>query len=105
MLATLSGGFPAYGAYIVESAYPDVFLGDQQQRTDDANRYFAPGASREERLRICAPTTCGGFSRLPTTGAWYRPTLPCSGWQPAPTARSCSTSSADPLTRLSAERQ
>ena len=43
---------PAYGAYTVESGYPDFFLPDDAQRAKDTERYFAPGTSRAERLHL-----------------------------------------------------
>ncbi|MCC3772597.1 hypothetical protein K6I34_006277, partial [Streptomyces sp. UNOC14_S4] len=43
---------PAYGPYTVAPAYPDVFLRDARERRDATRRYFAPAASRAERLGI-----------------------------------------------------
>ncbi len=43
---------PAYGPYTVAPAYPDLFLPDEERRRDATRRYFAPAASRAERLGI-----------------------------------------------------
>ncbi len=43
---------PAYGGYTVAPGYPDFFLPDQNRRTADTLRYFAPGTSRVERLAL-----------------------------------------------------
>ncbi|MBT2386089.1 hypothetical protein J7E86_21395 [Streptomyces sp. ISL-11] len=43
---------PAYGPYTVAPAYPDVFLRDEGRRWEATRRYFAPAASRAERLGI-----------------------------------------------------
>ncbi|UQI49176.1 hypothetical protein M1P56_03090 [Streptomyces sp. HU2014] len=43
---------PAYGAYTVAPAYPDVFLRDEGRRWEATHRYFAAATSRAERLGI-----------------------------------------------------
>ncbi|GAA0434519.1 hypothetical protein [Streptomyces luteireticuli] len=43
---------PAYGPYTVAPAWPDVFLPDERARREATRRYFAPSASRAERLGL-----------------------------------------------------
>ncbi|MGW5425417.1 hypothetical protein [Streptomyces sp. NPDC003943] len=43
---------PAYGGYTVAPGYPDFFLPDEKRRVADAERYFAPGTPRAERLAV-----------------------------------------------------
>jgi hypothetical protein len=43
---------PAYGPYTVAPGYPDFFLKDETQRTQDTAAYFAKGTPRAERLRL-----------------------------------------------------
>ncbi|MFJ6700265.1 hypothetical protein ACIQM4_30045 [Streptomyces sp. NPDC091272] len=43
---------PAYGPYTVAPGYPDFFLPDEAARHAAVDRYFAPGSSRAEQLRI-----------------------------------------------------
>ncbi|WP_030775564.1 hypothetical protein [Streptomyces sp. NRRL S-920] len=41
---------PAYGPYTVATGYPDFFLPEERQRRKTVERYFAPGADREDRV-------------------------------------------------------
>ncbi|WP_171170453.1 hypothetical protein [Streptomyces sp. I05A-00742] len=41
---------PAYGPYTVAPAYPDVFLPDVRERWEATRRYYAPSATRAQRL-------------------------------------------------------
>ncbi|MGK5638877.1 hypothetical protein ACSNOK_11275 [Streptomyces sp. URMC 126] len=41
---------PAYGPYTVAPAYPDVFLPDERERRAVTRRYYAPSATRAQRL-------------------------------------------------------
>ncbi|GGS13710.1 hypothetical protein GCM10010252_61430 [Streptomyces aureoverticillatus] len=41
---------PAYGAYTVAPGYPDFFLSDERKRRKTVERYFAPGATRADRI-------------------------------------------------------
>ncbi|MER5785245.1 hypothetical protein ABT104_26560 [Streptomyces mobaraensis] len=41
---------PAYGPYTVAPAYPDVFLTDERERRAVTRRYYAPSATRAQRL-------------------------------------------------------
>ncbi|PWI44649.1 hypothetical protein CK485_19370 [Streptomyces sp. ICBB 8177] len=43
---------PAYGAYTVESGYPDFFLPDQTKRTKDTKLFFKKTTSRARKLSI-----------------------------------------------------
>ncbi|WP_053161406.1 hypothetical protein [Streptomyces caatingaensis] len=43
---------PAYGPYTVAPAWPDVFLPDERERREATRRYYAPSASRAERLGL-----------------------------------------------------
>ncbi|MBY8888456.1 hypothetical protein K7472_26965 [Streptomyces sp. PTM05] len=45
---------PAYGPYTVESAYPDFFLPDEQQRADATKRYFAAHTTPAQRAAVLA---------------------------------------------------
>ncbi|MGX2996907.1 hypothetical protein JNUCC64_22000 [Streptomyces sp. JNUCC 64] len=45
---------PAHGPYTVAPGYPDVLLSDEDRRTADTERYYAPGTDGRERARILA---------------------------------------------------